>query len=149
MEWNMNHIMSSNYIRRGKVNNSIVNMMWKLAFDFCVLQQCWLSFIGRMLLVFAFFDNVDCQCLAWCLLHHGWRFGSFISPTFPSPTIDFLFLLFLLFVEVFMVLCVQVFFYLHGLHLHEALKLFSWFFSCFHCKNALKVSFPFLVSFQL
>jgi hypothetical protein len=41
-----------------------------------------------------------------------------------------------------------VFFYLNGLHLHEALKFFSWFTSSFCCKDILKVSFFLLVSFQ-
>lgn len=41
-----------------------------------------------------------------------------------------------------------MFFYLNGLHLHKALKFFSWFASFFCRKDTLKMSSFFLVSFR-
>jgi len=92
---------------------------------------------------FYFFCNVDCHF--WGMMCYAPSLASlelqcsciFFPYNFILGVVLFFFFSFFKKKNLFMILCVQVFFYLHGLHLCEALKLFSSF--CY--KNALKVSF--------
>jgi len=45
--------------------------------------------LGCVLLVFAFFDSIDCHCLVWCLLHHHWHSESFTVLAFSFTPILF------------------------------------------------------------
>jgi len=57
------------------------------AFSFCFFGQCWSSLLGCVLLLFAFFDNVDRHFGMWCLLHHHWCPRNFNVLTFHFFTL--------------------------------------------------------------
>jgi hypothetical protein len=98
------------------------------AFGFCFLQQCWLSMLGMMFLLSSLaFWELHCSCIS---------FFYYL----------FLFLYFLICLWSYVCRCFSIFMVFTFV---MAIKLFSWFSFSFRCKDALKVSFFFLVSFRL